>query len=82
MSDLKKHSITLPARVIKHDTKAVTKDGIDVFKVTLQADCVVGGETVHTAATLAFRCSEEEIANWPLNDDFEITITRPKKPSA
>lgn len=72
-----KFPITFPARVVKHDTKGATKDGVSVLKVTCSCDCVVGGEVIPTSVTFAFRSSDTQIEQFPLNDSFEITI-RPK----
>ena len=78
MSDpIAKFPITFPARVVKHDTKGTTTDGVSVLRVTCSCDCLVGGEAIQTAMTFAFRSSDAQIEQFPLNDSFEITI-RPK----
>ena len=74
-----KFPLTFPARVVKHDTKSETKDGVAILKVSFESECLVGGQAVQTAATFAFRSSDLQIEQFPLNDSFEITISPKKK---
>jgi hypothetical protein len=66
--------MTFKAKVVQHNTKSQTKDGVDILKVTLQATNAIGGENVATSMTFATRYSEDEIAKYPLDDTFDVTI--------
>lgn len=68
-------AITLKGRIVQHNTKAATKDGVDILKVTIEAENVVGGESVKTAMTFAVRADEGDGADrFPLDEPVEITI--------
>jgi len=67
-------AITLKGRVVQHNTKAETKDGVDILKVTLELDNLVGGEAVKTPLTFAIRGDEDAPNRYPLGDTFEVTL--------
>lgn len=66
--------LTLKGRVVQHNTKAATKDGVDILKVTFEVDSLVGGEAVKTQATVAVRYDEDTAERFPLDGSFELTI--------
>lgn len=72
-------SITLKGRVVQHNVKAATKDGVDVLKVTLELANAVGGESVPTSATFAMRADDGAADRFPLDEAFEVEIRLPKK---
>lgn len=67
-------TVTLKGRIVQHNTKSETKDGIDILKVTVEAENTVGGEVVKTPITFAVRSGEDAADRFPLDDYVEITI--------
>ncbi len=67
-------AFTLKGRVVQHNTKAATKDGVDILKVTLELDNTIGGEVVKTPLCFAVRHEDNASDRYPLDDTFEITI--------
>jgi hypothetical protein len=65
-------TLKLPGVIKQHNTKAKTKDGIDILKVTVMLDNIVGGEVVQTSATFALRV--DQLENWPLDHAVEIIV--------
>lgn len=66
--------LTLKGRVVQHNTKSATKDGVDVLKVTFEVESPVGGEAVKTPATIALRYDDDAAERFPLDAHFEISI--------
>jgi len=67
-------AITLKGRVVQHNTKSATKDGVDILRVTLEVDNTIGGEVVKTPLTFAIRAGEDAADRYPLDETFEITL--------
>lgn len=73
--------VKITGRVVQHNTKSSTKDGVDVLKVTFELENAIGGEIVRTPLTFATRAGEENADRYPLDETFEIVI-RPASKSA
>lgn len=71
--------ITLKGRVVQHNVKSATKDGVDVLKVTLELENPVGGESISTSATFAVRADDDAADRFPLEGAFELVIRPPSK---
>lgn len=73
--------VKLNGRVVRHDTKGATKDGVDVLKVSLELENTIGGEIVRTGLTFAMRSGEENVDRYPLDENFEVVIRPVSKPA-
>jgi hypothetical protein len=66
--------ITLKGRIVQHNTKSETKDGVDILKVGIEAENTIGGENVKTTVTFAVRAGEDAADRFPLDGAVEIQI--------
>lgn len=67
-------ALTLKGRIVQHNTKSATKDGVDILRVTLELDNTIAAEVVKTSLTFAVRAGEDAADRYPLDDLFEVTI--------
>jgi hypothetical protein len=65
-------ALKLQGRIIQHNTKSQTKNGIDVLKVTIALENEVGGDSVRTPCTFAVRV--DKLEDYPIDHAVEITI--------
>ena len=75
--------LKLKGRIVKHDTSAQTGDGVDLLKVTVQLENLIGSEPVKTTLTFATRARDAvggalAADQYPLDEQLEITIAPAK----
>jgi hypothetical protein len=71
--------IELDGTITRHDTKATSKSGIQLLKVTVTLANTVGGDAVESQLGFVVRATPENIAKYPLDHALKITIGAPTK---
>ena len=67
----------LQGKIISHNTKASTKEGVEMLKVGVELENLVGGEAVSTMCTFAVRATD--LDKWPIDRALEVVIGTPTK---